>query len=174
MFANVIIIHDRYHEKVLVSVVWLVALSLTKRFELRHCLSTLSFLCWNNLSFFYASRFSKNAWFSSPLGGHAPSNLDLNDWFFYWLTCKHKLGSHLFCITLSKFWYAKNQCLFKQQQSTLRWLRLLWSFFYNLTKSNLAGKGRASRQCNQTWRLGTQDTISSRLMLVGSPVAQLL
>lgn len=39
-------------------------------------------------------------WFSSPLGIHVPSCVDLNEWMMSWLTCEDKLATQLLCTTL--------------------------------------------------------------------------
>lgn len=56
---------------------------------------------------------SKLALFASPLGSHAPFNMDIHCWLLDWLSCRNKEGSQLFCTILWKLWYARNQAVFK-------------------------------------------------------------
>jgi hypothetical protein len=51
--------------------------------------------------------------FASPLGCHPPLNVDLNCWLLDWLSCSDTISSQLFCTLLWKFWYARNQSIFK-------------------------------------------------------------
>ncbi|KAK2405034.1 hypothetical protein P8452_10587 [Trifolium repens] len=51
--------------------------------------------------------------FASPLGCHPPLSVDLNCWLLEWLSCSDKLAAQLFCTILWKFWYARNQAVFK-------------------------------------------------------------
>jgi ribonuclease HI len=51
--------------------------------------------------------------FASSLGCHPPLNVDLNCWLLEWFTCSDKLGTQLFCTILWKFWFARNQFIFK-------------------------------------------------------------
>ena len=55
---------------------------------------------------------SKLDLFASPLGSHAPFNMDLHSWLLDWLSCADKDGSQLFCTILWKLWYARNQAVF--------------------------------------------------------------
>ncbi|WJX88904.1 hypothetical protein P8452_70944 [Trifolium repens] len=51
--------------------------------------------------------------FASNLGSHIPHSIDLSFWILSWLTCKDMVGTQLFCILLWKFWYGRNQTIFK-------------------------------------------------------------
>jgi hypothetical protein len=51
--------------------------------------------------------------FASNLGTHIPQCVDLSVWILSWLTCKDMVGTQLFCILLWKFWYGRNQTIFK-------------------------------------------------------------
>jgi hypothetical protein len=51
--------------------------------------------------------------FASALGCHPPLNTDLNCWILDWLTCSDNLGAQLFCTILWKFWFHRDQVVFK-------------------------------------------------------------
>jgi ribonuclease HI len=57
----------------------------------------------------------KLALFASPLGCQPPLNTDLNCWLLEWLTCSDKFGAQLFCTTLWKFWFYRNQVVFNDR-----------------------------------------------------------
>lgn len=70
----------------------------------------------DNAHLFMYCDFAKMVWFSSPLGIHVPLELDVNDWLLHWLSCKNHFAIQVFCTTLWKIWYARNQSLFKNQK----------------------------------------------------------
>jgi len=51
-------------------------------------------------------------WFSSPLGIHIPSNVDLMEWMNQWLFKDDALVVQLFGITLWRLWQGRNQTVF--------------------------------------------------------------
>ncbi|GAU38301.1 hypothetical protein TSUD_157860 [Trifolium subterraneum] len=51
--------------------------------------------------------------FASNLGSHIPVSVDVSVWILSWLTCKDMIGTQLFCVLLWKFWYGRNQVIFK-------------------------------------------------------------
>jgi ribonuclease HI len=80
----------------------------------------------------------KLAFFASALGCHPPLNTDLNCWILEWLTCSDILGAQLFCTILWKFWFHRNQVVFKN--SALDPVRLVQDAMQAVHEFNEANK----------------------------------
>ncbi|GAU29911.1 hypothetical protein TSUD_148190 [Trifolium subterraneum] len=64
---------------------------------------------------FMSCPFSKLTWFASPLGLHAPSNVDVNSWVLQGLSNPLVEGVQIFCTSLWKIWFHRNKLIFEQQ-----------------------------------------------------------
>lgn len=53
-------------------------------------------------------------WFTTKLGIHVPSHISLNSWLLRWLKSPDQLATQLFCITLWKIWWVRNQIVFNK------------------------------------------------------------
>jgi ribonuclease HI len=53
--------------------------------------------------------------FASPLGLHAPADVDINSWVFQGLSNPIEEGVQIFCTTLWKIWFYRNKLIFEQQ-----------------------------------------------------------
>jgi hypothetical protein len=79
----------------------------------------------------------KAVWFASPLGIHVPENIDLKSWILTWLTCEDHFGSQVFCATLWKLWFERNQVVFKQKPfNPLEVARCAADFVADFNQSN--------------------------------------
>ncbi|PNY16580.1 ribonuclease H, partial [Trifolium pratense] len=80
-------------------------------------LDTTCPLCFNDIEcnehLFMHCPLSKQVWFSSPLGLHAPNNVGLISWMQLWLSNPDKLASQLFSTTLWMIWKGRNKLIFK-------------------------------------------------------------
>jgi hypothetical protein len=76
-------------------------------------------------------------WFASPLGIHVPENIDLKSWILTWLTCEEHFGSQVFCATLWKLWFERNQVVFKHKPfNPLEVARCAADFVADFNQSN--------------------------------------
>lgn len=55
---------------------------------------------------------TKQIFFGSQLGARIPDQSNINGWLLQWLTCRDTFGAQLFCTTLWKIWFARNQLIF--------------------------------------------------------------
>jgi hypothetical protein len=63
---------------------------------------------------FMLCSFSQKVWFPSPHGILPPTQMDLNVWILNWLSSKEPLAVQLFCVSLWKIWFFRNQVIFNQ------------------------------------------------------------